>query len=64
MTDLKKGDKILCFIPGINRSREVEVTDVLERTIQVKYSSDSYSNLMTVDIDQVIEKIIDASSVK
>jgi hypothetical protein len=64
MTDLKKGDKVLCIIPGMKSSREVEITDVLERTVQVKYSSDSYSNLMTVDRDQVIEKIIDASVVK
>jgi hypothetical protein len=64
MTDFKKGDKVLCLIPGRNVSQEVEITDVLEKSIQVKYTSNSYSNLMTVDKEQVIEKILDASFVK
>jgi hypothetical protein len=57
MTDLKKGDKVLCYLTGNSKTQLAEVTDVMEKCVQVKYQSGSYSNLITLDKDQIIEKI-------
>lgn len=55
MTNLKKGDKVMFSLPNAGGQQIGEVTDVLEKCIQVKYNSDSYSNLMTLDKDKILE---------
>jgi hypothetical protein len=60
MTNLKKGDKVSFQLPGTASRQIAEVTDILEKCVQVKYNTDSYSNLLTLDKDKILEKIPDA----
>lgn len=57
MIDIKRGDKILCIIPGSNATQEAEVTDVLETCVQIKYDHAAFSNLLTIDKNYIIQKI-------
>ncbi len=57
MTNLKKGDKVMFDLPNAGGQQIGEVTDVLEKCVQVKYNSASYSNLMTLDKDRILEKL-------
>ena len=64
MSEIKKGDKILCMIPGLNVTQEAEITDVLETCVQVRFSSESFSNLLTIDKSLIIDKILETSVMK
>ncbi len=61
MSDIKKGDKILCLIPGLNTTQEVEITDILETCVQVRFNREKYSNLLTIDKNLIIDKIFETS---
>jgi hypothetical protein len=64
MSDIKKGDKILCLIPGMNSTQEAEITDVLETCVQVRFNRQSFSNLLTIDKNLIIDKILETSIAK
>lgn len=57
MFDIKRGDKILCMIPGFNATQEAEVTDVLETCVQIKFDRAAFSNLLTIDKNYIIQKL-------
>ncbi|KXK46909.1 MAG: hypothetical protein FNNCIFGK_01384 [Bacteroidia bacterium] len=64
MTNLKKGDKVMFDLPNAGGRQVAEVTDVLEKCVQVKYYSDSYNNLMTLDKDKILEKLPETLATK
>jgi|GEM_PF-1100303 len=68
---IKKGDKVSFNLPGTGNRQVVnlpgtgnrqvaEVTDVLEKCVQVKYNNESYSNLLTLDKDKILETLPEA----
>ncbi|HQW17451.1 MAG TPA: hypothetical protein PLU85_07040 [Bacteroidia bacterium] len=57
---IKKGDKVSFNLPGTGNRQVAEVTDVLEKCVQVKYNNESYSNLLTLDKDKILETLPEA----
>ena len=52
---IKKGDKVSFNLPGTGNRQVAEVTDVLEKCVQVKYNDESYSNK-----DKILETLPEA----
>ena len=57
---IKKGDKVSFNLPGTGNRQVAEVTDVLEKCVQGKYNNESYSNLLTLDKDKILETLPEA----